>query len=77
MSEPLTPTFVNSVSVQGSVNGVCNLLLNVACFIPDGNGGVTVEVKPAVDIRFDLFCAQQIYDAIGKILAEQTKTVNH
>lgn len=76
MSEPLTPTFVNSVSVQGSLNGVCNILLSVACFLPDGEQ-VKVEAKPVVDLRFDLYCAQQIRDALDRILSEQTKTVNH
>ena len=76
-SEPLkteTPIiFVNSVAVHGSLNGVVNMLLSTAQFLPDGTGEVKIEPRMAVDLRFDLYCAQQIHDAIGKILEDQTK----
>jgi len=65
--------FVNSVGVQGSLNGIVNLLLSQARFMPNNAGEVKIEIVHVVDLRFDLYCAQQIHDAIGKILEDQTK----
>lgn len=65
--------FFNSVDVHGSLNGVCNLLLTAAQFVPQADNTVTVEKQYVADLRFDLFAAQQVYDALGKILADQTK----
>lgn len=70
MDAPLI--FVNSLEVHGTLNGVVNMLLSTARFLPDGEK-VTAKSEHAVDLRFDLFLAQQIHDALGKILAEQTK----
>lgn len=69
-----TPLFyVNAVEVHGSLNGVVNLLFSTAKFSPGESNDVKVTKYLAVDLRFDLFCAQQVHDALGKILAEQTK----
>jgi hypothetical protein len=65
--------FVNSVEVQGSLNGVCNVLLAQARFVPEGEGKVGVEKSFVADLRFDLFVAQNLRDALDKILADQVK----
>ena len=70
MDAPLI--FVNSLEVHGTLNGVVNMLLSTARFSPEGDK-VTAKSEYAVDLRFDLFLAQQIHEALGKILAEQTK----
>lgn len=67
----------SAIELSGHNNGICNILLNRVVYVPVANsdGSTRIEahkVYPA-DIRFDLFCAQQIHDALGKILDEQTK----
>lgn len=71
MSNP-DVTFVNSVSVNGFLNGVVNLSLSQARFVAHGS---EVELKSdvVVDLRFDLHCAIQIRDALDAIIADQTK----
>jgi len=71
ISAPLI--FANSVEVHGSLNGICNLLLAAAQFVPKDDGTVNVEKQYVADLRFDLFMAQQMHDALGKILADQVK----
>lgn len=73
MSNP-DVTFVNNVAVSGFLNGVCNLSLTQSLFVPDDTDTrVALEHRVALDLRFDLFCAQQIRDALDKIIAENTK----
>ena len=50
--------FTTSLAVRGFSNGIVNLAFNQAQFLPE---------------EIDLFCAQQVYEALGKILADQTK----
>lgn len=71
ISAPLI--FFNSIEVHGSLNGVANLLLAAAQFVPKDDGTVTVEKQYVGDLRFDLFAAQQMHDALGKLLADQVK----
>ncbi len=67
-------TFVNNVAVSGFLNGVCNLSLSQSVFVPAGDGTkVSMENYTAVDLRFDLYCAQQIRDALDQIIAANTK----
>lgn len=73
MSKP-DVTFVNHVAVNGFLNGVCNLSLSQSRFVPSGEGNkVALEHHIVLDLRFDLFCAQQIRDALDKIIADNTK----
>jgi hypothetical protein len=68
--------FVNSLAVRGFLNGVINLALNTAKFLPEDVNGetkVTSQDVITVNLRMDLYCAQQVYEAIGKILQEQTR----
>lgn len=71
-------TFVNSVAVSGHLNGIINLALATANFLPgasDEKGERKVEVAEsiAVNLRFDLYCAQQIHKTLGELIAQQTK----
>ena len=69
-------TFVNSLAVRGFSNGVLNLAFSTAQFLPqeiDGKVQVGTQEIITANLRMDLFCAQQVYEAIGKILADQTK----
>jgi hypothetical protein len=73
MSDKEIPVvFVNTLEVQGTLNGVVNLLFATAKFIPDG-AEVAVQKSHTLDLRFDLFCAQSVHDALTKILADNTK----
>ena len=72
MSE--TPVlFVNTLEVHGTLNGVVNLLFSTANFIPGEGAKVDVQKSIVLDLRFDLFCAQAVHDALTKILADNTK----
>lgn len=68
--------FVNSLTVSGFQNGVLNLSFSTAPFLPlppDPDGKVKVSTQEIItaNLRMDLFCAQQVHGAIGKILADQ------
>jgi hypothetical protein len=68
--------FTTSLAVRGFNNGVVNLALQQAQFLPenvDGKVQVTAQEVIVANLRMDLFCAQQVYEAIGKILEDQTK----
>lgn len=71
------PTFVNMVSVNGFMNGVVNMSLGVQRWYPSPNADGTMVVEAdeliLVDLRFDLFCAQQMRDALDRIISENTK----
>lgn len=72
-------TFATGLSVRGFQNGIINLALSCAQFLPDevdGKVQVTAQEVIVANLRMDLFCAQQVYEAIGKILADQTKPVD-
>ena len=72
-------TFVNSVAVSGHLNGILNIALATAHFLPgvdkDGkpDGKVDVAETVTVNLRMDLYCAQQLHDSLASILAQQTK----
>ncbi len=68
-------TFVSSLAVRGFANGILNLAFSVAQFLPetiDGKVQVGSQEVIAANLRMDLYCAQQVYEALGKIIAEQT-----
>jgi hypothetical protein len=69
---------VNSLAVRGFLNGVINLAFNTAQFLPeivDGETKVTSQDVITVNLRMDLYCAQQVYEALGKIIQEQTTPI--
>ena len=63
-------TLVNAIEVSGHANGIVNILFSRAVFIPNIEK-VTAEKVYPLDLRFDLFCAQQLRDALDQILKEQ------
>lgn len=67
-----TPTvFVNQMVGSGYLNGVVNITLATAQFTPNQSGGVDPDMVIASRLRMDLFCAEQIYEALGKMIAQQ------
>ncbi len=72
----VVPTFVNTLAVNGFMNGVCNLAFSVAHWYPsiqDGKPVVAVSEPIVLDLRMDLACAQAVRDALDRIISEQTK----
>ena len=65
-------TFVNSVLVSGHLNGICNFAFGTAAFLP-ADGKVSTSEVVTVNLRMDLYCAQQLHDSLAGILAQQTK----
>lgn len=67
--------FVNSLAVRGFLNGLVNLAFQTAQFLPeavDGETKVTSQEIITANLRMDLYCAQQVYEALGKIIQDQT-----
>lgn len=74
------PTFVNSLSLSGFLNGNVNLMFSVSSWYPKVDRGtdgervvVAIDEKVLVDLRMDLHCAQALYDQLGTILEANTK----
>lgn len=71
--------FVNSLAVRGFLNGIVNLALQTSKFLPETfeNGEVKVTSQEVItaNLRMDLYCAQQVYEALGKIIQEQTTPI--
>lgn len=72
-------TFVTGVAVVGFNNGVVNLALNTAQFLPefDEYGKPTNKVELAeiiaANLRMDLMCAQMLRDSLTRIIDANTK----
>lgn len=75
ISDPYkTPTvFVNQVAAIGHLNGVINLAFATAQFTPNPSGGVDPDLVITCRLRMDLFCAQQVYEQLGKIIQQNVK----
>jgi len=84
MSNNPTVIFVNNLDVSGFLNGNVNLSFSTHRFVVSGTvdqeGRLKVDPDSYVSalLRMDLYVAQQLHEALGKIIAEQTKpgTVN-
>ena len=78
MSDPVRPIFVNTLQVNGFLNGVLNLAFSSAQWYPapdlDDSTKITVAVSEpiTVDLRMDLLCAQQLRDALDRIIEANT-----
>lgn len=69
-------TYVTNLAVNGFNNGIVNLCFVTAHFLPTRSGDqLVVATAEAVsaNLRFDLYVAQQVHEALGRILAEHTK----
>lgn len=75
ISDPYkTPTvFVNQIVGTGFVNGVCNVTFATAQFTPN-DGVIEPDLVITARLRMDLFCAQQLYSELGKIMEQNIKT---
>jgi hypothetical protein len=62
--------FVNQVVGSGHLNGVVNLTLATANFTPNADGKIDLDLVIAARLRMDLFCAQQMHEALGQIIAQ-------
>ena len=68
-------TFVNILAVSGFNNGNINLAFGTCQFLPqevNGEMKVTSQDIITANLRMDLYCAQQVYEALGKIIQDQT-----
>lgn len=68
--------FVNTLAVRGFANGVVNLAFSTCQYLPetvDGQSRVGTQEVISANLRMDLYCAQQVYEALGKILQDQVK----
>lgn len=75
MKDRCPVVFVNTLAVSGFNNGICNLAFTTASFIPqDEEGKVVVALDEFVsaNLRMDLLCAQQVRDALSKIIEANT-----
>lgn len=76
MADKVPVIFVNTLSVNGFSNGVCNLCFSTFDFEPTldeaGKAIVSNEQHVTANLRMDLYCAQQLHAAIGAILEKQT-----
>jgi len=75
--------YVTSLAVSGFLNGIVNLGFSTAQFLPelvpdpDEKGQYVTKVMAAevmtANLRFDLLVAQQVHDALGKMIEQHTK----
>lgn len=76
MADRTPVIFVNTVAVNGFLNGNLNVCFTTNSFEPtldaDGKAIVSAEQHVTANLRMDLYCAQQLHAAIGAILEKQT-----
>lgn len=65
--------FVNQVAGSGFLNGNLNLTFSTAFFSPQSDGTVDPDLVITSRLRMDLFCAQQLYAELGKIIEQNVK----
>lgn len=68
--------YVTNLAVSGFLNGICNLGFSTAQFLPrevDGEVKVDMAEVMTANLRLDLMVAQQVHDALGKIIEANTK----
>lgn len=70
----VTPLIVNTLAVNGFLNGVINLAYSTAHWFPAEDGkSVSVAEPITVDLRMDLACAMATRDALDRIIEAQTR----
>lgn len=70
----VTPLIVNTLAVNGFLNGVINLAYSTAHWFPAEDGkSVSVAEPITVDLRMDLACAMTTRDALDRIIEAQTR----
>lgn len=78
MADQADPIFVNTLQVNGFLNGVVNLAFSTAHWYPEfdlksGTTVVKVHEPITVDLRMDLATAQATRDALDRIIEANTK----
>lgn len=76
MADQVSPIFVNTLQVNGFLNGVINLAFSTAKWYPSRDGDkmiVAVSEPITVDLRMDLATAQAVRDALDRIIEANTK----
>ena len=68
-------SFCNQIVGCGALNGNVNITFAVARFSPNSSGGIDPDLVITSRLRMDLFCAQQLYDTLGKQLAAAMTTM--
>jgi hypothetical protein len=68
--------FVNHVVGSGHLNGVANITLATANFMPRPDGTVDPELVVSARLRMDMYCAQQLHAALGAILEQNLQPKN-
>lgn len=68
--------FINQLVGSGHLNGVVNITLAVAQFTPGVDNKIEPDLVIAARLRMDLFCAQQLRDALTAILEQALKPAN-
>lgn len=81
MADQADPIFVNTLQVNGFLNGIINLAYSTAKWYPQQDGDKTVVAvsEPiTADLRMDLMTAIATRDALDRIIEQNTKpgTVN-
>lgn len=82
MEKELPVTYVTGIATYGFLNGIINVLLTTARWMPrpiinddgDPDFQIATEIVPAADLRMDLLLAQQLHAALGSLIEEHTKT---
>ena len=73
-------SFVNQLVGSGHLNGVVNLTFAAAMFTPPEVGDTASPIPPDLVItsrlRMDFVCAQQVYEQLGRMLAQALKQQN-
>lgn len=64
--------FVSQVAGHGHLNGVINLTLATAKFTPRGEK-IDPDMQVTSRLRMDLFCAQELRDALDGLIRQNTK----
>lgn len=67
-------TFCSQVVGAGHLNNVVNVTMATARFTPDNDGGVDPDFVVSARLRMDLFCAQQLHEQLGQIIAQAMPT---
>jgi hypothetical protein len=75
-NEIVHPTFVNTLVVNGHLNGIVNLSFSYAHWFPhsvEGEVKISVTEPIVLDLRMDLATAQAVHAALGTIIETNTK----
>lgn len=78
MAKEVEVTYVTGLGTWGFLNGVINVSLTTTRWVPDYDPTeektkVVPYVEIAADLRLDLYAAQQLHEALGDLISQNTK----